>query len=344
MKYNFIVIGNRKKNCLYELYNYAYMEVNYLNNSIFDNYYFPYNDITQKLYRIHNSKRINKIINLPFKDLWCRKRIKRYSTIFNPNSNICFFLFADCIKYEKYGFSKIIREKYPNSKIVYFFTDLVKKDKNKEDFLKYNRNVADLIYTFDYNDAKNYNLKFHNIPYSDLSGLFENVKLKYDVSFVGKAKDRFDDIINAYKALKKQGLKLGFYIVGVQKEKQVFEDEIQYCDFIPYKDYLKIVAESKCILEIMQKGGTGNTIRVSEAISLDKLLISNNKMLLHNSFYDSEYMIVYEDLDKIDVKSFIESNKEVHYENKEKIYPSSFFKQIEKDLAELESKDVRYKL
>ena len=59
-------------------------------------------------------------------------------------------------------------------------------------------------------------------------------------------------------------------------------------------------------------------------------------LLLQNSFYDSKYMRVYEDLDKIDVKSFIESNKEVHYENKEKIYPSTFFKQIEQDLNELE--------
>ena len=86
----------------------------------------------------------------------------------------------------------------------------------------------------------------------------------------------------------------------------------------------------------MQKGGTGNTIRISESIAMDKLLISNNKMLLQNSFYDSKYMRVYEDLDKIDIKSFIESNKEIHYENKEKIYPSAFFKQIEKDLEELE--------
>ena len=90
----------------------------------------------------------------------------------------------------------------------------------------------------------------------------------------------------------------------------------------------------------MQKGGTGNTIRVSEAISLDKLLISNNQMLLQNSFYDSKYMRVYENLEELDVKTFIESNKEVHYENKEKIYPSAFFKQIEKDLEELNNRGI----
>lgn len=338
MKYNFIVIANCKKNGLYDYYNYAYKQVSELNNSIYDNYYFPKSFIAKILYRIHNSKIINKIIDLPFKEFWIKKRVNKYSTIFSSNSNICFFLFSDFIKYEKFGFSKIIRENYPNSKIVYFFQDLIEKDKNKEDFLCKYSNVADLIYSFDYDDAKKYNLKFHNIPYSDLTGLFTGVNIKYDVSFVGQAKDRLEEIISAYKALKKQNLKLGFFIIGVPKEKQVLANEIKYCDFIPYKDYLKIVAESKCMLEIMQKGGTGNTIRVSEAISLDKLLISNNQMLLQNSFYDSKYMRVYENLEELDVKTFIESNNKVHYENKEKIYPSAFFKQIEKDIDELESK------
>ena len=338
MKYNFIVISNNIKKTKKDLYYYAFREANRLNNSIFD-YFYPNNNI----FRFFFSPIINKIINLPFKKIFLEKRIDRYSKIFQSKSNICFLLFQNCIRFEKYGFSRLIRKKYPNSKIVYFFQDLVKKDKKKEEFLNNNRNIPDLIYSYDYGDAKKYNLKFHNIPYSDVSGLFSNVKINYDISFVGQAKDRLDDIISAYKTLKGQGLKCGFFIVGATEEQQILKNEINYCDFIPYKDYLKIVAESKCMLEIMQKGGTGNTIRVSEAIAFDKLLISNNKMLLQNSFYDSKYMRVYENLEEIDVKVFIEAHQEVHYENKEKIYPSTFFKQIEKDLNELDSNNLEKK-
>lgn len=336
MKYNYIVIGNWKKNGLLDYYNYAFSEANELNNSILDNYYFPKLKINQLIYRFHFSPKINNILGLPFKYLWVKKRINRYLKVFKSESNICFILLSDSLKYEKYGISKIIKEKYPNSKIIYFFSDLVSKDKNKEEFLTNYRYIADLIYSFDYDDAKKHNLKFHNVPFSDLSGLFDNVEQKYDVSFVGQAKDRLEEIISAYKALKKQNLKLCFYIIGVPKEKQVFADEINYCDFIPYKEYLNIEAESKCILEIIQKGSKGNTLRVYEAISLNKLLISNNIMLKQNPCYDSKYMRVYDNLDEIDVKAFIDSNKDVHYENKKELYPSAFFKHIEKDLKEME--------
>ena len=335
MSFNFIVIGNIKNNGSEDFYNCVYREANELNYAIFDSYFLPKNEIIQFIFRLCFSKKINKIIYLPFKEFLIRKLIKKYSKIFDSNSNICFLLFGNCLVYEKYGLSKIIRNYYPNSKVVFFFQDLVCKSIYREEFLKNNRDNADLIYTFDYGDAIKYDLKFHNLPYSDLNRLFNGVEQIYDISFVGKAKDRYEEIINAYKYLKKQKFKLGFFIVGVPKEKRVFADEINYLDFIPYKDYLKIEAKSKCILEIMQKGGTGNTLRVNEAIALNKLLISNNKMLLYNPFYDSKYMKVYENLEELDIREFINSIKDIHYDNKEKIYLSSFFKQIEKDLIEL---------
>ena len=139
MHYKYIVIGNCEKNGWYDYYSYAYKEVNELDYSLFDNSYFFYNFFVRMLYRLHNSQKINKILNLPFKELWLKKRIKRYAKIFNFNDSLCFLLFSDCLKDEKIGLSRIIRETYPNSRIVYFFQDLVCKDKNKEDFLKKNR-------------------------------------------------------------------------------------------------------------------------------------------------------------------------------------------------------------
>lgn len=334
---NYVVIRNDTTDSWVSLYRYIFWDLTKNEKSIYINR-FPSELFNRLINKVLKTNKIAIFIKKIFVFLFAVILIIKIKIALKNNNSICFILFPNCYVFEKYGLLKIFRLLLKNCSIIYFFCDLVNKSSDMSIIIDnyYRHKSADLIYTFDFDDAKKYNLKFHNIPYSDLTGLFEDVNIKFDISFVGQAKDRFDDIINAYKALKKQNLRLGFYIIGVPKEKQVFADEINYCDFIPYKDYLRIVADSKVILEIMQKGGTGNTIRVSEAISLDKLLISNNKMLLQNSFYDSRYMKVYENLDEIDVKSFIDSNKEVHYENKEKIYPSAFFKQIEKDLKEME--------
>ena len=332
MDYRYIVL---KKDIKEYIYDYIYKELNNIDFAIFDNIC-NHSILFRFIYRIC-FRRLGLYMPKFIKKLWLVFYIKYLKRLIYKrkweNRKICFLLDGDFFQFEQLGFNASLRKYFCNCKIVYFFSDLIKTNEQYDKLLQA-RSKYDLIYSFDYSDAQKYNLKFHNIPYSDLSGMFENVEQKYDISFVGKAKDRLEEIIYAYKVLKKQELKLGFFITDVPKEKQILADEINYCNFIPYKDYLRIVAESKCILEIMQKGGTGSTVRVGEAISFEKLLISNNKMLLQNSFYDSKYMKVYENLEEINVKEFIDSNQDVHYKNKNKIYPSSFLKQIDRDLKE----------
>ena len=336
MNYKFVIIGDCPIGSLKEYYNYVFNEVKELDYAFFDNCFSPRNLILKLFYKVHISQKINNIINLPFKELWYKKRINRLLNLFKSEDKICFVLFSSCLEYENAGFSKIIRQTFPNSKIVYFFHDLVKNNKLRQEFVQKNRNIADLIYTYDYGDSQKYNLKFHNVPYSAISFFSNNIQLKYDISFVGRVKDRLDVIISAYNELKKQGLNCGFFITGVPKEKQILNNEIHYCNFMKYVDYLKIAAESKCILELIQNSGTGNTLRVNEAIILNKLLISNNKWLKNNPIYDSENMKIIDNFKEIDIKAFIENFNKVSYKNKEQILPSTFFKQIEKDLNELE--------
>ena len=340
MNYKFVIIGDCPIGSLKEYYNYAFNEVKELDYAFFDNCFSPNNSILKLFYKIHISQRINNIINLPFKELWYKKRINRLLKIFKSEDKICFILFSSCLEYENAGFSKIIREKFPNSKIVYFFHDLVRKNILRKELAENNHGIADLIYTYDFGDSQKYNLKFHNVPYSEISFFSNNIQPKYDVSFVGRVKDRLDVIISAYNELKNQGLSCGFFITGVPKEKQILKDEIHYCNLMKYEEYLKIAAKSKCLLEIIQNSGTGNTLRVNEAIILNKLLITNNKWLKNNPIYDSENMKITDNFKDINVKAFIDSHKIVCYKNKKELLPSAFFKQIEKDLNELEEKDL----
>ena len=330
MEYNFIFV------CLDgELYKYAYNQLNELPNAFFD-INFPNNKVLALLQKVHCSVKLNSLINLPLKKIWIKKRIKMYKNQIkkfeNPDAKLCYVLFADCLYLEKMDFSASLKTSFPNCKIVYYFQDLVEKDVNKQNLIDNPNPCVDLIYSFDINDTKKYNLEYYDIPYSDLRALFSKTEIKNDVVFVGMAKDRLNDIIQVYDTLEKQGINCVFYIVGVDSKNEISRAGIQYVEPIEYGEYIKIVNSSRCILEIMQRGGTGNTIRVCEARAFGKKLLSNNHYLINNKLYDENNMKVFDSLNDLSgIKSFIFDLDKPYVDN-EKMYPSSFLKEIESRL------------
>lgn len=335
MRYNFIFIhyGNTS-------IKYFYRDVNQLNYAYFDSGY-PYNILLRALRRIHFSPKINKIIQLPNKQFWIKNHIKKLKKVYNSMKQkypgLCFILFSDCLSMEKYGLNKWIKYYFPEAKIVYYFQDIVEKDLLKIDLVNSKRNMVDLIMTYDKKDAEMYDLYYHNAPYSKLSELkYKNNTIKYDVVFIGLIKDRFKEIKNAFDILSQKGLKCFFYLVENPKDKKRIishnPDFIITDKSISYYEYLNLINQSKCILEIIQKGSSGNTSRVNEAIEFDKYLLTNNRELLSNQLYDSKYMFVYKSLDSFDPNRI---NGKVSYPNKELLSPYSFLQDIEEELNKL---------
>ena len=310
MQYNFIVV------CLdNDMYDYAYSQVNTLPYAFFDNHFKHKTDNRNEW----NEERANYYL-----DCWNNMKEKK--------DNICFVLFSDCLRLEEDGFFDVLRDKFPSCKIVLFFQDLVSKDKRKQDFLKYKRDEVDLIYSFDNNDANEYNLLFHNIPYS-YSKQGVNYELEYDITFVGQAKDRLEQIYKCLFYFNSLNIQVHFYLIGVSYEEKLYVPNVEYVSWMPYKDYLQIVLKSKCILEVMQHGGNGNTIRVPEAIALNKLLLSNNVKLSSNPFYDSKYMRIFDDISKVDILGFL--NQEANYSQSDIITPCRFLHDIDAELSRI---------
>lgn len=330
MKYNYILINYSN-----EIYKYYYKDVNNLEYAYFD-FGYPYNKLLRLLMKLHLSQKVNRIIKLPNKQFWIKRHIKKlrkvYKSMKQKYAGICFILFSDCLLMEKYGLNKWIKHYFPEARIVYFFQDIVEKDLLKIDLLVHKRNTVDLIMTYDKNDAEKYNLYQHNLPYSKLSNLkYKDKTIKYDVVFVGLVKDRFDEIKTAFEVLSQKGLKCFFYLVDSGNEKKTSHNPnfIISNKNMSYYDYLNLVNQSKCILEIIQKGSSGNTTRVNEAIEFDKYLLTNNYSLLSNTLYNSKYMFVYTCLSSFDVNRI---NEKVTYQNKELLTPHIFLQDIEKEL------------
>ena len=226
-----------------------------------------------------------------------------------------------------YGLTELLRKKYKRLKIVYFINDLVAKTKQPVELMK---EKADLVISFDPGDAKKFSILNHIIPYSDFHFNFE--KEVYDVAFVGAAKDRLDELISIHRYLINNGIKSYFHIINVPKEKQISIPGIVYSGFITYKENLQILSKSRCVVDIVQKNGTGNSIRVGEAIIMGKKLLTNNRCTPNNGVFDADYMQVFSDCTDINL-DFLRDMSTPNYTIKEKLYPVNLLYFIEENLG-----------
>ncbi len=182
---------------------------------------------------------------------------------------------------------KIKRTKKENKVILYFWNYI--DDNNK--YILNDKNI-DEFWTFDKNDAQKYNMKYNPQFY------IKNIKIqgeqnKYDVLFLGRPKTRKKDIIDLEKKLREEGIQTNFKIIENEK------------DYVSYDEYLKMIAESKCILDYNQEGQVGLSLRPMEALFLEKKLITNNTDIKNYDFYDNDNIFILGEDNINEIKEFI---------------------------------------
>lgn len=310
MKYNYVILGSEA-----DFYMASYAD---LFNCSYAKYLWRRIDTDRSiitfLYRVHMSPITNKFIELPMKSIWNRWVFREK---FDNDNPICFIFFAGRNKEINNGAIYYLRSKYKNCKMVLFYQDLVKKSALPQ--IEKIRNQFDLILSFDQLDVKKYNLLYYPLVYSKTDIKKSDIP-KSDIYFVGKAKDRLEDIREVYSRLKDSGLKCDFHITGVSPE-DVREDGIVYNMPVSYEENLQRIKASKCILEIMQKGGHGYTLRYCEAIMYDKKIITNNPEIKEAPFYSEQRIQVFENPHEITSDFVLEGEGKVDYGYKDKLSP-----------------------
>ena len=278
-KYKYVIFGSG-----WDLYKISYADVSLLSDAVYIS-----DEIIRNNYlrRLHLGK-INRIITLPFKDLWNKFL---FINPFQDNDNLCFIFFTSWIAFDKEtGFISYLKQKYPNSKFVWFLQDLYYTH-------PYPVDDFDLVLSYDKNDCEKYGFIYHHTVFSQNNRVESNKQYESDVLFVGKAKDRLFQIYSSYEKLSQAGLHCRFFLLDVPKEERLYPDKIHYLDKImPYSWVLENVASTKCILEIMQARAQGYTYRLWESITFDKKLLTNNDSLeKDNLFYSKDYISIIKD-------------------------------------------------
>ncbi len=319
LKYNYVIFGSLDDYYVIsysELYDkpYAKCIMNYLDTK---------NTLLSTLFRVHHSNAANRWGALPFKNLWNPLIFKN---CFQDNKPICFVFFARNKLCSKMVI-EYLRKQYPNSRFVAFWQDLVKTVK-MNDFEELREKYLDICLSFDHGDCKKYNMTYYPLVYSPYKISIESNE-KSDVYFVGKAKDRLAMIIQIYEKLSEAGLICDFNITGVSKQNRVYDGKINYIDSMRYIDNLRHIQSTKCMLEIMQGGGLGFTLRYGEAIMYDKKIITNNTEIVNAPFYSSKRIHVIQKPSDIDI-SFPNCEPVIaNYNYKEKLLPSNMLKFID---------------
>lgn len=219
-----------------------------------------------------------------------KKRVKEYTHIIIFDNGY------------KENIARYIKKKNHQCKIIFYYWNPIMENNKK--FLA-DPNL-DEIWTFDKRDAEKYGLKYNPQFYTSNIKLDDD-NITNDVYFLGRAKNRAEDIKSVENKLLEQGIKTNFNIIYTEK------------DTISYTEYLNNVSYSKSILDITDPSQTGLTLRCLESIFLEKKLITNNRDIKNYDFYKKNNIFIIGEDDFSQIKSFLNSNYEkIEEEVKEK--------------------------
>jgi hypothetical protein len=239
---------------------------------------------------------------------------------------LCFILNGGSFRLYRNHLTNYLRRTFPDCKLVLYLGDLIKT--YKFDIVAC-KNIFDIVATFDKSESLCHDLLYYEEPFS-FHQIEKNTALdSSDVTFVGFAKGRLRDILTIYEMLEKAGLRCDFHITGVPENQKKYADKISYNKPLSFYEVLQHVIVSRCILEVLQQGGSSPTTRVSEAIAYGKKLLSNCFELKTKPYYNPKYISLFETPKNIDIEFIKKDIGIINYNYIQNLSPLRMIENIE---------------
>lgn len=215
-----------------------------------------------------------------------------------------------------------IRYKQKGIKVVLFLFDSIELgfmqyfQKKILDYIK--RGFIDVVYSFDRNDCSKYGFLYWEqvctpIPYQ------KNNSVDIDLYFAGRDKGRYDLISSIASKAVSKGFRFVCRMPDLNTKKSgKLKDLLHECfkeELLTYNEILLEEQQSNCLLDIVQQGQTGLTWRVIEALYYNKKLITNNKSVKNNRYYNPKWMKIIDYADEID-SEWLKEREDINYQYK----------------------------
>lgn len=253
--------------------------------------------------RIHKSKRVNKILNLPFKDIWMENPFVIINTtqiekVIVIDGSMNWLNMKQLLKYRKH-LSHIDFD-------LYLINSINAESLIIQNIKKYIFSFPwSHVYSFDPVESEQYGFEYKGFCYYSKKQIEENLSIQQDVFFVGGLKgEREQFVYDTYKYMIENGVSCKYIVHNTRFTRGTEKVEgIEYLSngWLPYERILQEVRQSKCIVEIMQKNQNGPSLRYFEAVCYNKKLLTTNQNIVMFPYYNSEYMHIISDVDDIDI-------------------------------------------
>lgn len=144
------------------------------------------------------------------------------------------------------------------------------------------RRLGIVFSSFDQRDCKNFGLIYNN------DFLFQNMMIglsneKYDFLFVGQDKGRKPLLDELERKLISYGFSVKFYIVDSTHP------------YINYETYLSLAKSSRVLVDVVQQGQFGLSLRPIESMYLGIKLLTNNESIISSDLNDSNNVLFFSD-------------------------------------------------
>ena len=242
------------------------------------------------------------------------------------------FTFDTVLCVENTNFSKwffdYLRQKNPHVKIIMFLWDLVNMHHPRySDFWP----KFDKVYIFDRDDAQKYGFKYY--PDFCIGDKLESEQNEYDMAFIGSmrnntTKNRAFILHRIQQFCEQHGLKPYFRLKYDERDKnrtnpikkmfrmvtekkyreliaQYSPNGFLYCDVISLEEVDRIFNQSRVLLDLGYPNRQGMTINCLTALAKGKKLITTNKRIIEEPFYDPANIYVIDENDpQLDIAFF----------------------------------------
>lgn len=281
-----------------------------------------HNGFIKLVKKIHTSGFVAHYVNLPLKRIW----YKKINLNIQNNETYCVIVVDAALKALKASelnnlFAKknirgvlcLINSINAHSTSMYEIKSIIQRIR-----------WAD-IYSFDPQDRMRYGFKniegayYSKKKLGDIKILYpEKFEKTMDVYFTGGLKgNREKLIIDTFDVLKRSEVKCDFNILIAGNERlrnHKFTDSIRYYSgkWIPYEEVIAGVLNSRVIVEILQDGQSGPSLRYYEAVCYNKKLLTTNEYIKNFPYYNPNYMKIFHSPEEIDI-GWIKDDCKVEY-------------------------------
>ena len=181
------------------------------------------------------------------------------------------------------------REKNPHARIIMYYETPVEKRNKPKDY----QGLGVEFVSFDRDNCEEWGMKYSHFYYDYYDGTIEDIREEQkdfevvnDIYFCGYDKHRLEYLLELQNRFNELGLSNEMVVVRTPHKRYAkkFEKYLSPGRF-PYRVLAEGIYKSKAILDIVEPGQRGITLRPMESIFFRKKLITNNSDVVNYDFY-----------------------------------------------------------